>query len=266
MKKVLVLGDLIIDYYRWFEATRLCPEGPVPVLTPFKLPEEREGGAGLVAAQLRELIGKENVLVTYGSVSTKERIFADEHLVVRLDFDSTHVREPFGFESQIQRTIKKHRDELGAIVISDYGKGSFTEPMVERIMKGAKVIKVPVFVDAKHHWNWYEGAFAFFPNEKELKYDPKILKMKSHVVRKLGRRGCDVDGILISQNHRHAVRDVTGAGDVFLAAFVHFWLLWKNLSSEKLALEIAAGFANKVAGKSVEYTGAHVVKKEELGG
>ena len=61
-RKVLVLGDLMLDRYVWGRVERISPEAPVPVVE-----IEREtyalGGAGNVAANLRSL-GAEPVLVS----------------------------------------------------------------------------------------------------------------------------------------------------------------------------------------------------------
>src|SRR5437867_1019559 len=61
-RRILVLGDLMLDRYLWGRVDRISPEAPVPVVE-----IEREtfslGGAGNVAANLRAL-GAEPVLVS----------------------------------------------------------------------------------------------------------------------------------------------------------------------------------------------------------
>ena len=44
MKKILLLGDPILDKYIWGEATRISPEAPVPILKTYK-EEFKLGGA-----------------------------------------------------------------------------------------------------------------------------------------------------------------------------------------------------------------------------
>src|SRR5213083_1923473 len=60
-RRILVLGDLMLDRYLWGRVDRISPEAPVPVVE-----IEREtsslGGAGNVAANLRAL-GADAVLV-----------------------------------------------------------------------------------------------------------------------------------------------------------------------------------------------------------
>lgn len=253
--KVLVLGDYIDDIYEFYTATRLCPEGPVPVLV-HTSPGGRltAGGAGLVANQLNALF-PESAIPLFGSVSNKTRVFADDRLMLRIDDDSFDVNEPEVYTRKIDKALAESK--IDAIIVSDYNKGAFTQPVAWNVMDRAKKKGIPVFVDAKNDPNWYEGCFACFPNKLET----PIFKAQ-HTIQKLGSDGCEVDGVHIPTNS-HPVRDVTGAGDVFLAAFVYKWLS-TSIVVGRHRLEVAAEFANKVAGISVEYVGTHVVTKEEI--
>ena len=53
-KKILVIGDLMLDRYLWGQVERISPEAPVPVL---KVKEENKspGGAANVALNLKSL-------------------------------------------------------------------------------------------------------------------------------------------------------------------------------------------------------------------
>ena len=53
-KKVLIIGDAMIDAYMWGEINRLSPEAPVPVVE-VKKHENRLGGAANVALNLKSL-------------------------------------------------------------------------------------------------------------------------------------------------------------------------------------------------------------------
>jgi bifunctional ADP-heptose synthase (sugar kinase/adenylyltransferase) len=259
MSHVLVIGDYIDDSYWFCEATRLCPEAPVPVLVP-QTAESRPGGAALVAAQLDAL--KIPVRAHYGSFSRKERIFAGSRLICRVDEDRlsqlSNYESRHRFENRVIRSLKN----ASALVISDYDKGALTEPTAARFIRVAAFNQFPFFVDAKHNWHWYEdGAFCLFPNEKEKETLRPSITYGSHVIRKLGARGCEVDGALVPTIAQQEF-DVSGAGDVFLAAFVAEYL---SSVSEQDALRGAAEFANRVAGISVQHVGTHVVTWEEIG-
>lgn len=251
MKRVLVVGDLIIDQYVFGHATRLCPEGPVPVIVPTKY-EDRTGGAGLVAQQLETLIGREHVNFLNGSTSKKQRIFADDRLICRVDKDqeihtsNVALAENWAYRGVIPMLHRTDKFRCDLLIISDYGKGAFTEESAKMILAAAKV---PVLVDAKNNFHWYRGAFAAFPNETEM---IGIGIWTSNIIRKLGARGCSVNGQIVPLETEHPVRDTTGAGDIFLAAFAA-----KFLSTDDLVE--CAKFANRVAARSVEFVGTHVV-------
>lgn len=266
--KVYVIGDMIIDKNRICHATRLCQEAPAPVLIESNCADSA-GGAGLVHRQLTALLGENDVLLSCGSFSRKERIFADGHLICRLDYDSTHVLErgkDHLFERSVVGTLKTVKP--GILVISDYGKGSFTASSAQRIMQAANILDVLVLVDAKHNWLWYPKAYAYFPNQNETFDLAGTGRSKSsHIIQKLGDRGCTVDGTLIPPEDSRDVKDSTGAGDIFIAAFAaKMTRLYKWNEDcgrdEKKFLTACAKFANRVAGKSVEYLGTKVIEGE----
>lgn len=258
MNSVLCIGCVIVDQFQHFTATRICPEAPVPVLVPTKDVYESLGGVGLVDAQLRVFI--DDVYCLHGSQSRKERIIADDRLICRLDFDS--LQKWPDLMPEWTKEILNHKNP-DILIISDYGKGSFTSESAAKIMRAAKKKTIPVLVDAKHNWEWYRGAFAFFPNEREA--FNSIHLGKSHIIQKRGALGCLVDGVEVPSEKIQIVRDCTGAGDVFLAAFAARLLEHDKKAWHKdFVLVDCAKFANKVAGVSVQHFGTHVVTREEI--
>jgi len=252
MSKILVIGDLILDRYHMCTATRLCPEGPVPILVQTQPTFETRGGAGLVAAQLKELIGEENVIELFGSISRKERYFADDRLMLRIDYDSIEKTNPIFL---VKETLEKVQ-EADLIVFSDYAKGALFPELIQQVFAARK--HQIIFVDAKNNWGEYVGADFYFPNQYEVL---GLEHMKNHgynhVIRKLGPQGCSVDGQSIPLVHKTDVVDVTGAGDIFLAGFVTAWYNGKSMIA-------SAEFANKLASASVQYVGTHIVKGAKL--
>lgn len=235
--KILVIGDYISDVYTFGTATRLCPEAPVPVIVP-QSTRTSAGGAGLVHEQLKSLGA--SVDYFYFSRSTKRRYFAGSHLVCRIDEDSHDVSCPSSVEGWF--------DDADAFVISDYGKGAMTRELARQIVETGK----KVFVDAKHHWEWYQGHNVFaFPNELEA---PQVENMFIQVIKKLGAKGCEWDYLKIPATVSE-VADTTGAGDIFMASFVYAWSL-------QLPAEDCLRFANELAGESCRHIGTHVVSRQ----
>lgn len=252
--RVVVVGDAMVDHYYFGESMRLCPEAPVPIVRWKGPPQARHGGAALVAAQLKEILGVDNVLEAYGSWSHKYRYYADNHMMLRADRDSVSLPTEY-FESQVELLLNQPRVE--AVVISDYAKGGLNDALAQKIIAAGK----KVFVDAKLAWEWYKGAFCAFPNRYEGLSGTTLERRDwfSHVVRKNQHHGCLVDGEPISAYRMGEMRDSTGAGDVFIASFVAWFLKTSDLKA-------SAKFANMVAGISVKHIGTHVVRREEMPG
>lgn len=253
---VIVIGDLIHDEYVFGRSERICPEAPVPVIIP-ETESSTEGGAGLVTKQLTELLRHNSVYYMYGSQSYKKRIFVGNHLVCRLDRDSVdEMDEPNLYAKRVIYRLHEYNPKV--LVVSDYGKGSFTEDSAKRIKEAADSLNIPVFVDAKHNWHWWEGVFAKFPNQREH----HMVGTAKYIIFKLGAGGCSVSSSLkniipVPLDRISEVKDCTGAGDTFLAAFVAYYI-----RKSKDMVECAK-FANRIASESVEHLGTFVVDKPE---
>ena len=250
--KILLIGDEIIDRYSHCRAERLCPEAPVPVLVR-NVTEcyESAGGAGLVRDNL--IAFGFDVHCIFGSRSVKERFFAGGHMVCRVDSDGEAVRDT-------SREIQSALPKVNAIVISDYCKGAVNWAAAKLAVSSG----LPCFVDTKNsHIEWYRGEnVTLFPNEHEY---TSHVKGKEHlfgtVIAKKGAAGCAIwndnhNGTLIPVRQREA-RDVCGAGDSFLAAY-----LWASCNG--LDTIAAAKVANEAAGISVEHIGTYIFHPEDI--
>lgn len=260
--RVIVLGDRITDQYRFCKSVGICPEAPIAKAV---IEEQRTnpGGAALVTEQLKILLGDTSVVGYYGSMSTKERTFVDGHIMSpRIDIDSQSVLDAVAYWNQIKHSID--RATTDAIIVGDYGKGAMKNVAI-RLTEYCSKQSIPLFVDAKHDPTPYKGCFAIFPNE--LEHNGLSTSDYQHVVRKLGPRGCSVDGHLVSTEVQQ-VFDVTGAGDIFMAAFVYKWLsvVDSNLAKNTPLFRClqAAKYANKVAGISVRHLGTYVVSLVDI--
>ena len=196
-RRILVLGDLMLDRYLWGRVDRISPEAPVPVVE-----IEREswalGGAGNVAANLQAL-GAEPVLLgvvgqdedgarlmdtlrqrgvpTAGVVTdatrpttVKTRIIAHAQQVVRADRESRADVEGAAFEALGARlTAEIPRCE--GMVVSDYCKGVISERSLERALGLARARQLTVSVDPKErHIDAYRGVSILTPNQHEAGY------------------------------------------------------------------------------------------------
>ncbi|MBN2242393.1 MAG: D-glycero-beta-D-manno-heptose-7-phosphate kinase [Acidobacteria bacterium] len=194
-KRVLVLGDLIVDRFVWGSVSRICPEAPVPVVEINK-ESTRLGGAANVAANIRSLGGMplpvgvagndpeglrlREMLHTIGSAggglvidkgrptSVKTRIIAHHQQVCRTDRED---RTPVS--SAVQRKIAaKFRKAIGradAVVISDYAKGLISRSLLRQVLPRARAAGKVVCVDPKMiDFAAYSPATVVTPNVSEI--------------------------------------------------------------------------------------------------
>jgi len=194
-QRILVLGDVILDWYWWGQASRLSPEAPVPVVRKQRTTLQ-PGGAGNTAANLAALGAHVSLFGVTGSdahaadlrnslaaqgvettgliadagrpTTTKTRVIAAHQQVVRVDEEDTG---PIS-EAIVADVLKAVMTDLGsaaAIVISDYAKGFLTPPLLEAVIAEARRAGKRVFVDPKGaDAVRYQGAFLLKPNRLEL--------------------------------------------------------------------------------------------------
>jgi D-glycero-beta-D-manno-heptose-7-phosphate kinase len=196
-RKILVLGDVMIDAYLEGKVNRMSPEAPVPIVS-FTSQEQRLGGAANVALNLLSLgasvticsvIGDDNNgkdlqdLMRKQSISTeglvlspnrkttvKTRVIGNNQQLLRVDNEQTNdilISEEDELVAKINELLKSNFD---AIIFEDYNKGVLTESLIERVISLAKKYNVVTTVDPKQK-NFYafKGVTLFKPNLKELR-------------------------------------------------------------------------------------------------
>ena len=194
-QRILVLGDVILDWYWWGQASRLSPEAPVPVVRKQRT-SMQPGGAGNTAANLAALGARvsifgvtgsdahaadlRNVLAAHGvetsgliadasrPTTTKTRVIAAHQQVVRVDEEDTGPISA-AVVSEVLKAVKMDLGSAAAIVISDYAKGFLTPQLLEAVIGEARRTGKRVFVDPKGADSArYQGAFLLKPNRLEL--------------------------------------------------------------------------------------------------
>jgi len=194
-RKVVVLGDVMLDEFVWGDVTRISPEAPVPVVD-IRRESVHLGGAANVLANLVALgaeacvigvIGndaagtrlraslKESspsqkddyLLVDEGRPSTtKTRIIAHNQLVVRADREQrTPVNGPI--EARIIEMLKEAINDAHAFVVSDYDKGVVTPRILGEVLPLAHA-RIPVLIDPKlRNFLHYQPSSLITPNHHE---------------------------------------------------------------------------------------------------
>jgi rfaE bifunctional protein kinase chain/domain len=188
-RKILVVGDVMIDEWIWGTVTRISPEAPVPVVAvsdhSFTL-----GGAGNVAHNLRALGASVEFVGTVGDdafgqdvrqmlrdeevgvrgihtitdrpTTRKTRIVAHNQQVVRADWELSAPLLPPD-RAQIAGFVKEHAREFDAVVLSDYAKGLLGLEVVEAAMACPLVLADP----KPQNIELFAGVTCVAPNANE---------------------------------------------------------------------------------------------------
>lgn len=191
-KKILVVGDLMIDEYIWGKVSRISPEAPIPVVEVQK-EDSKPGGAANVILNLVSLgakvyaagvTGKDHnakrlaaylkkVKVDISAVvadasrptTVKTRVIAHHQQVVRIDKEHKTDISNITAKNILRKTVKIMK-KMDAIIFSDYDKGLLTGFLVDGIMNMSKGRIVTV--DPKpDNMNIFRNVTLISPNKKE---------------------------------------------------------------------------------------------------
>ena len=194
-RRVVVLGDLMLDAYLLGETRRISPEAPVPVVEVTER-SERPGGAANTALNLAAL-GARPILVGVIGVdpdgdrlqralesagvetnfivrdegrptTCKTRIVARGQQIVRLD---SELRSPLSaaVEDRLLGRLGSALREAEGCVLSDYGKGVLSTRVTAEAIGGARSGERPIVVDPKgKDFSRYRGCTVVTPNVHEL--------------------------------------------------------------------------------------------------
>ncbi len=217
-KRVLVVGDVMVDEWVWGRVSRISPEAPVPVVAvhdhSFTL-----GGAGNVAnnlvaigadvsfaasvgddaegtrvLELLDAIGVDRrgvIVATHRPTTRKTRIVAHNQQVVRADWESS---EPLGPSDRARACaqVAKLAAQCDAVVLSDYAKGLFSRDLVE----AANVAPVVMADPKPKNIALFAGVTCVAPNVGEaagatgiaIKDDASLEAAGSKLLEQLGTR------------------------------------------------------------------------------
>lgn len=193
-RRVVVVGDAMLDVYLQGDVERISPEAPVPVV---RVRERKYalGGAANVAqnvaaagahgtlvavagddaggerlrAMLRAIGSDDSALISVARpTTTKTRLVARSQQVVRFDEEEDADLE----STSIARVVAALDDVLAtadALVLEDYNKGVLVAEVIAHAIARAQARSIPIVVDPKfRNFFAYRGATIFKPNRREL--------------------------------------------------------------------------------------------------
>ncbi len=196
-KKILIVGDVMVDEYLWGSVARISPEAPVPVVACNKR-EHRMGGAANVAVNIKAMgaepvmcsvIGKDEVGSIYKSLlkenqmtdigimesvtrttTVKTRVIGDHQHLLRVDHEMTRFLDDDiagKFIGKIQQLLDSQ--VIDAIIFQDYDKGVITGEVIDEVTRMAGSRGIMTLVDPKKRsFGNYRHVTLFKPNFKEL--------------------------------------------------------------------------------------------------
>ncbi|MBN0988379.1 bifunctional D-glycero-beta-D-manno-heptose-7-phosphate kinase/D-glycero-beta-D-manno-heptose 1-phosphate adenylyltransferase HldE [Amphritea pacifica] len=297
--QVLVVGDLMLDRYWHGPASRISPEAPVPVVK-VNQREDRPGGAANVALNITALGGGVSLIGIVGQdeagqalqqqlesarvncrfcisdsepTITKLRVLSRHQQLIRLDFEE---RFSAGHSTALQQQVESLLGNVSALVLSDYDKGTLSDP--QRLIGVARKMGVPVLVDPKGvDFERYRGATLLTPNMGEFEAVVGHCHSEQQLVEKaqLLVAQLDLEALLVTRSeqgmtlikpgqnevhfpaHAREVYDVTGAGDTVIST------LATALAAGE-TMEVATGLANIAAGIVVGKLGTAAISGPEL--
>jgi len=202
-RKVLIIGDVMIDAYLWGKVDRISPEAPVPVVA-LKKRESRLGGAANVALNIQSLgatpvlcsvIGSDDkgrqflellqksgmpsdgIISSPARITTvKFRIIGNNAQLLRVDEENEHdleEAETVALFGRIAEMIETGNADV--IILEDYDKGVITPELIKMVVQLARGKGIPVVVDPKKkNFLHYHQVDLFKPNMKELREGLKL--------------------------------------------------------------------------------------------
>jgi len=309
-RTVVVVGDLIADEYLFGKPARISREAPVLILR-FTEREVGLGGAANAAHNVHalgarvvpigvvgrdapgdELLGLVHAagmptdgIVTENSRPTpvKTRIMAGGYQatrqqVVRLDREPEAELQTITEDALVTR-LTGLAERADAILVSDYGYGTVTPRVFERIRAIARRTGAVVSVDSRYQLPRFTGVTAATPNEAELEQLAGTAVDDERGVEKAGRQlleRLEARLLLVTRGSRgmallerdggssfipihgtDEIADVTGAGDTVISTFT------VALASGAAPID-AATLANMAGGIVVMKRGTATVSPAEL--
>ena len=191
-RRVLVLGDAILDEYLSGDCSRISPEAPVPVVRVHNV-RRILGGAANTAANVAALGGRATLValvghddagatlarcaqearvdlqpVTNGAPTLrKTRVVGQHQQIVRLDYEEVHPLDAHT-EASILALFNDLVSAYDIVVMSDYAKGFLSKALAQQIIRRAHDAGRQVIVDPRpQHRDYYQGCDYVTPNWRE---------------------------------------------------------------------------------------------------
>jgi len=226
--RILIIGESCRDVFCYGECNRMCPEAPVPVFNPMEIISNP--GMAMNVRRNIETLGKIKVDMHTNQnwkKITKTRYIdhRTNHMFMRLDENDSEYANTHDLDSLIYKNFD-------AVVISDYDKGFLSCDDINTIASRSTC----VFLDTKKILgDWCAHVSYIKINEHEYKRNKHIIDKKPDLYKKklivtMGSKGC-LYGDSVYPVPKVEIKDLSGAGDTFIAALVVKYVETKNIET-----------------------------------
>jgi D-glycero-beta-D-manno-heptose-7-phosphate kinase len=193
-KKILVIGDIMLDKYIFGRVSRVSPEAPVPIVKVEKemyvpggaanaasnitnlgaeaflmgvVGEDQERGTLLNELRVRKINAEGIVMDDSRPTIQKTRVLSKNQQLLRVDYEKSH-KTTSVIENKLITYLQRLIPEVDIIIISDYAKGLITANLMEEIKKLAKTNDKKVIVDPRPiNKEFYKDVYLITPNASE---------------------------------------------------------------------------------------------------
>ncbi len=197
-KKVIVLGDFILDEFIYGTTDRVSREAPV-VIVRYEKSEFLPGGGANAARNIVSLggvaiavgmVGKDEngrilksglreagvsvrglVAVADRRTTSKTRVMAGDYhaqrqQIIRIDRENSRQVTKI-YEERVLRAFRREVLRADAVIMSDYQEGVFTGRVIKEAIDICKRRNIPVIADSRFRLDEFRGVTAATPNEME---------------------------------------------------------------------------------------------------
>ncbi|MBK8913918.1 MAG: D-glycero-beta-D-manno-heptose 1-phosphate adenylyltransferase [Phycisphaerales bacterium] len=224
-RRVLLVGDFMLDRYLYGDAERISPEAPVPVIRVVER-QDQVGGAGsvamnicalgarvrciglvgrdaegaLIAGKLREAGAEVSGLLEVADrpTITKTRLVGlaeHRHRQQMLRVDDEIVRPPSASDAErLLAAVHAGMNDAEVVCLEDYAKGLLAPELTAAVIREARRRGIPVYVDPPRtrDWSKFSGCTLLTPNRAELELaiggsapDDELAARTAELVRRL---------------------------------------------------------------------------------
>lgn len=223
-KKILIVGDVMLDSYIFGNVERISPEAPVPIIEKQKK-ENKLGGAANVASNIKNLGGTPILCSVIGNdrngeifltelekigISTKyiiksndrittnkTRIIGNNYQMLRIDDEikkELNSNDNDIFLEKIYNIIEN--EKIDCVLFQDYDKGVLTNYNIPVIILYSKHYNIPIAVDPKkNNFSYYNNVTIFKPNFNEFKDSIDLVISDKNELLKIGSNKLHNKGI-----------------------------------------------------------------------